>query len=127
MTDDERRELAELYAADDRLRQEHEQWFAQREAAREALVQKTGPEDVLYRQHDNSALAAHAEPETDWSGWEAWMQGHLANARAEIFEELAQGMGEVIATLRKECARTSKPPVPSATRPSPNVTPASAS
>src|SRR5215471_1837597 len=115
MTPEDRRELAELYAADDRLRQEHEQWFVQRGAEREALVREKGPDGFLYREHENNALvpgtAADSEPsegeltETDkknLAGWNAWMRGHLDIERQAIREELEGALVTIIVELRKE-------------------------
>jgi hypothetical protein len=50
--------------------------------------------DIIYRQHDNSAPAPVAEPEYDWSAWEAWMAGHLANFREEFRDELFDAIAE---------------------------------
>jgi hypothetical protein len=46
--------------------------------------------DIIYRQHDNSAPAPAPEPEQDWSAWEAWMAGHLANERERMFDAVAE-------------------------------------
>jgi hypothetical protein len=90
MTDDERRELAELYAADDRLRAEHADWLARREAAAAAPVRKSNAEGVLYRTSENNAQApavaavvSAPSDETDWR------------------DEVAQSMGEIFAHERK--------------------------
>jgi hypothetical protein len=48
-------ELAELYREDDRLRAEHREWLAERQAQAQALVQKSDDDDLLYRTHDENA------------------------------------------------------------------------
>jgi len=58
MDEFERRQLAELFREDDRLRAELAEWMARREA--EASVQKSERDDILYREHDNNAPAAAA-------------------------------------------------------------------
>jgi hypothetical protein len=57
MTPEERRELAQLYAADDRLRAEHADWLARREAAAASPVQKSDPEGILYRTTEQNGPA----------------------------------------------------------------------
>ena len=51
--------------------------------------------NIIYRQHDNSAPAPAPEPEQDWSAWEAWMAGHLANER----EAMLDGVAEFVVTM----------------------------
>jgi hypothetical protein len=65
MSDEDRRSLAELYAEDDRLRAEHEQWMADREAAAHAPVRKSDESAVLYREHHDNAPAPAPEPEAE--------------------------------------------------------------
>jgi len=60
MTDEERRELDDAMQAHDRLMTEDEAWMARREAAREAPVRETAPDDVLYRDSPNNAQASPA-------------------------------------------------------------------
>src|SRR5262249_42683827 len=55
----------------------------------------TNGADIIYRQHDNSAPAPAPEPEQDWSAWEAWMAGHLANER----EAMLDGVAEFVTTV----------------------------
>ena len=62
MTNDERRELAELYAADDRLRAGHADWMARREAAAASPVQRSNAEGVLYRMGPENAPAPRPQP-----------------------------------------------------------------
>jgi len=77
-----RAELAELFRADDRGQAEHRQFMAQPEAQARALMQRNDDDGgLVYKEMDN-ATGAPAEPETDWSQWEAWMAGHLANESA---------------------------------------------
>jgi len=96
MTDDERRELAELYAADDRLRAEHADWLARREAASGAPVQKSDEPGILYRVTDNNSLRPAPEPDAEPSDTGVNLFGD------ERDEQLVQAIGEVIYELRKE-------------------------
>jgi len=57
--------------------------------------------DIIYRQHDNSAPAPAPEPEQDWSAWEAWIAGHLANEREAILDIVEEGVNKM---LDQECA-----------------------
>jgi len=63
MTDYDRRELAELYRVDDRLRAEHEEWIAQRASAAPSLARKSEPQgDLVYRTTENALQPATALP-----------------------------------------------------------------
>jgi hypothetical protein len=102
MDNEFRRHLRALYAEDDRARIEHAAWMAERQAQGQALMQKSDEDSLIYRTHDDSAPAPAAVvetvpsdgngAETDWSGWETWMQGHLDNLREELLDGVAEGM-----------------------------------
>jgi len=113
MTDDERRQLAELYREHDRMMTEDNAWLAKREAEREALMRKSDAEGVLYREQDGNAQGRatptdagpknESAAETDeWAGWNAWMRGHLDIERQAIREELETTLVELIVELRKK-------------------------
>jgi hypothetical protein len=128
VTDDERRQLAEFFREDDRLRAEHADYLTRREAERQAgdsqdlcftepgkpkgspLVRKSQPNEpgsgLVYRTTETQPAAA-AEPQPDYSGWEAWMAGHLANERAQLLDLIAVAMGTALAEERKT-ARTER-------------------
>lgn len=58
-------------------------------------MSESGGAGIIYKEYDNSALppaAATAEGEQDWSGWEAWMAGHLAVEREHMLDSLAEAM-----------------------------------
>jgi hypothetical protein len=65
MTDDDRRQLAELFREDDRLRAEHAQWMASREAAASPPMRENNPEGIVYRTNENGAQASAADSDTD--------------------------------------------------------------
>jgi hypothetical protein len=100
MNEFERRVLAELFREDDRLRAEHEQWEARREAEAAPPVEKSGAEVVLYREHENIApavsvmarRAADADDDDDI---------HLF-ADPELDRTFAETIGHVICGLRNE-------------------------
>ena len=56
----ERRYLAELYAEDDRLRAEHTEWLARREAQASPPVENSDRDDILYRRNENNEQVAPA-------------------------------------------------------------------
>lgn len=95
-----RAELAEHYREDDKARAEHAEWMARRHAAASPLVQKSDDDGLLYRMHEENASLSvlQAEPmpangdgaETDWSGWERWMQGHLDIHHEQMFDAVAE-------------------------------------
>jgi hypothetical protein len=60
-----RAELAELYREDDRLRAEHREWLAERQAQAQALVQRnSGDAGLVLKTTDNTLLPApQSEPE----------------------------------------------------------------
>jgi hypothetical protein len=105
MTDEyERRQLAELFREDDRLRAEHEEWLARRQAAQQppepASFVKREASTTLYRVIDNNALPPAAESAADegWEGWEKWLRGHLGLER----EEMSAAVAALVVELRKE-------------------------
>jgi len=90
--------------AHDRMMAEHHEWMARREAA-VSPVRKSDGDGLVYRTNANGAQAhapaqdgapsdtqpaPAAAPETDWSGWEAWMRGHLDKERLAIFKTIAE-------------------------------------
>ena len=108
VTDEERRQLAELFREDDRLRAEHVDWTARRNPGASPSMRKSGDEAVLYRTIEQTAPQPATEPQPDWSQWEAWMAGHLNILRNEFRglldnerELIAKAIGEVTMTLFK--------------------------
>ena len=80
---------------------EDEQWTARRAAAAsvqkfvaDGVMYRTGPENTLALAADNARMPSSdgVGDASDWSGWEAWLRGHLNNERAEKLEAVAQGM-----------------------------------
>jgi hypothetical protein len=58
---------------------------------------------LIYRTHENALVptpAATDDGETDWSGWERWLRGHLAIERAAIGDEVGDAIGELISEER---------------------------
>jgi hypothetical protein len=84
-----RAELAELFREDDRLRAEHREWMAQREAEAQALVQRnSGDAGLVLKTTDNTLLPApQSEPEP--SGEEFCFS-------SEQFDCLADGLDAVL-------------------------------
>jgi len=108
-----RNEIAALCREYDRFAAELDDWNAQREAdpiARDEYLRaeaasepigsspmsETDDAGLIFKTVDNSAApaaaAATAEGEHDWSGWEAWMAGHLAVEREHMLDSLAEAM-----------------------------------
>src|SRR5262245_11936758 len=87
---DTRRFIDELGREQDRMMLEHERWTAAREAEREALMQKSEPEGILYREHENNEQAAATES----SGL-----GLFGDDRDHL---LARALGFAISQLRQE-------------------------
>ena len=95
-----REEIRQLCIAHDRFMAEQAS-----ETIRRSPVSESGGAGIIYKEYDNSALppaAATAEGEQDWSGWEAWMAGHLAVEREHMLDSLAEAMGICLAETRKE-------------------------
>ena len=88
--DDERRALAELFRAQDKLLAE-----ARAEAAHKELTQHVDESGLMYRNHEPA-------PEPNWSNWENWLQGHQNILRAEIREWVMDVVGEALGLLRGE-------------------------
>jgi hypothetical protein len=84
-----REEIRQLCIAHDRFMAEHAS-----EPIRRPTVSET--DDA------NSAPAPAPVADADWSGWEAWLAGHLANVRRELLDDFARAMGELISELRRE-------------------------
>jgi hypothetical protein len=76
--DRERRELARLYAEQDRMMDE-----AREEAERKELTKRADENGLVYRDRE-------PEPEPDWGGWEAWRSGHEDILRQDIIKALDQ-------------------------------------
>jgi hypothetical protein len=83
---------------------EQEQLFAEAQPVGGAPVSETNDRGILYRRYDGDApaRALQASSDTDFSGWERWMEGHLANERAEVLDVVSKAMGEVVVTIRQE-------------------------
>ena len=85
-----REEIRQLCIAHDRFMAEQAS-----ETIRRSPVSESGDAGIIYKEYDNSALppaAATAEGQQDWSGWEAWMAGHLAVEREHMLDSLAEAM-----------------------------------
>ena len=77
-----REEIRQLCIAHDRFMAEQAS-----ETIRRSPVSETGAAGIIYKDYDNNAMAAAPAEETDWSGWERWMSGHLDNLRREINDD----------------------------------------
>jgi len=113
MTKDERLDrIAELKASNDQLRAEREErqrardadpfafddWLRAEHSAEpepKAYVQRNDAGEGLIYKRMSDALQP-AEP--DWSGWEAWLQGHLEILR----EQMAAAIGKATMMLLQE-------------------------
>jgi cell division septum initiation protein DivIVA len=101
MSDEDRRSLAELYAEDDRLRAEHEQWMADREAAAHAPVRKSDESAVLYREHHDNAPAPAPQPDAEPSDGDDEL-AHAIDVFAQAVENrLAELDSELVKRDRK--------------------------
>jgi hypothetical protein len=84
--------LIEVEAADDRLRREE----AQRELKRQA--EGRAPEgELVFKDYTSAAVAT---VDDSFSGWEAWLRGHLDNERTDLLKTVAKSVGEVISHER---------------------------
>src|SRR6516225_1736449 len=82
-----------------------EQDFLMAEAAetqRAAYVQRRADERGIVRMTTENALAPAPAANADWSQWEAWLAGHLADLRAEVADTVSRAIGIAIASTRKE-------------------------
>jgi len=70
--------------------------MAQPEAQARALMPRNGDGSALVRKTIEDATPAPAEPETDWSHWQAWLDGHLANEREAILNIVTEGVNEML-------------------------------
>jgi hypothetical protein len=64
-------------------------------------VEKSNGNALLYRMGPENALAP-TPADTGWSGWEAWMQGHLDNLRQEMSAAVSRALGIVTVETRRE-------------------------
>jgi len=112
MTDEERRELAELFREDDRLRAENADYLARRKAERLARenaeaepsppVEKSNGFGLVYRDQENAMAAAPlGEPEVFNAGQCETLAMIIAEARKDWDAEAATEM----AALRNELER----------------------
>jgi hypothetical protein len=96
----------DLRAEIDAVSREHDRLMAQdREPAGGPYVRKEGPAGLLYREHENNApapapttdsapfTAVADESARNAAAWDAWVRGHIAAERAEVFDQ----MGKVVA------------------------------
>jgi len=63
---------------------------------------------IIYRDFDGGALTPGSEPDMppDFSGWEKWLDGHLAIMRKAILDDVARGTAQATMTLiQRERAR----------------------
>ena len=72
------------------------------ETQRRAPVQREAPAGALVYRERHDALVTVPEANADWSQWEAWLAGHLADLRAEVADTVSRAIGIAIATTRKE-------------------------
>src|SRR5215468_4184436 len=102
-----RRQLADVFREDDRLRAERKADDRLRadqpstrnsEPAGAPYMQRNGGEAVLYRSYDGHAPAPAPAADDPWKDWNAWVKGHLLNERQVV----AYAIGEVVADTRKE-------------------------
>jgi hypothetical protein len=82
----------------------HEHLMGQaHEAQRSPLARETELPDIVYREFAPSASAsAPATAPADFSGWEAWLAGHLEIERREMLDIVARGMAEVFEIEKRE-------------------------
>ena len=80
-----RDEIARLCAGHDRFMAEHHDWMARRQAALAPLAQKSDPEGLLYRVHDDGAPAPSPEPVLEPSE-DHDLLGHAVNVFAEAVQ-----------------------------------------
>jgi len=89
-----REEIRQLCIENDRFMAEQAS-----ETIRRSPVSESGGAGIIYKEYDNSALppaAATAEGEQDWSRWEAWMTGHLANEREAVLNIVNEGVNKML-------------------------------
>jgi hypothetical protein len=103
-------EIAELGREQDRMMHEHADWMARREASLALSVQKSGSEDILYRDAPENAPApasmADAEPFIDDDRSEADLPVVVfgeGDPRDEILTDL---LADLIVGLRREHRRS---------------------
>jgi hypothetical protein len=65
-------------------------------------VAKSNGDGLVYRMGPENALAPVPAADTDWSGWEAWMQGHLDILRQEMSAAVSKALGIVTVETRRE-------------------------
>jgi len=70
--------------------------MAQPEAQARALMQRNNDDGGLVYKEMENATGAPAQPETDWSQWEAWMAGHLANEREAVLNIVNEGVNKML-------------------------------
>jgi hypothetical protein len=96
-----RRYLGELGREQDRLLREHREWTTQREAEREVLMQKSEPEGILYRTHEENEPAPAAES-SGLGLFGDWRDESLAEAIGFVISELRHEWRQKIAALQKQ-------------------------
>ena len=95
-------ELAALYAEDDRLRAEHEQWMAQRETRASPAVRETVLEGVMTHGSNGNALLAAPAAEAVAFDEEPWAFDELQmDVIAQVLKELREEFDERIAHAEK--------------------------
>src|SRR5262245_22927024 len=107
-----RRELNELYALDDALRQDFARFQRKLE---EKKVELSRPQDVIYKTYEPPADPARATlrimTAQEQASWDAWLRAHFEkelNAFAAMLgEEVARAENQLAAKLRKEFERPS--------------------
>jgi hypothetical protein len=123
MTPDERRELidklrtetADSLAELERRQREREadpaamlDWLKAEQDAppacrSEAYVERDGTSaGLLYRVQENAPASAVMGEEPDWSGWQAWLDGHLAIERERMLDGVAGAFSLFRAELRTD-------------------------
>jgi len=73
----------------------------QRKARREEMRREQEP---IIRRTQSTTVVSHTESE-DWSGWNAWAEGHVQRGIAAHREFQEEVLGEVIAQVRHEIDR----------------------
>jgi hypothetical protein len=113
LTDAERRYLAELAAADEAVRAEHQQWLARRGAIGGAYVRPPPRPGIVYREYDGGALAdtlrAAAGASDAEAGFSEEQLEQLAHVVAEVQKQFEHDLERVRMSLLQTIARLVMP------------------
>ena len=94
MDDVLRNDLAEIYAADDRWRYDHEQWLARRNAAGALPVRETASPGILHRDYSGGALAGTPAPVPAVSNDNPVGHNQVARALGTIHAKLQKALDD---------------------------------